>query len=1732
MEEKVETKSNQKDEVIEQEVEAKAKLNNSLDEKTAVVNENNKIVDIDTVLAKTENQRIKTKVDNLTKLGFGLEYIKKLIAIKGNFSVGSSEQELVDEIDKITKMVIQTISDNTNGIKLNEDGSKDEIASEEQQKIINAGSDVYSQSYMLSKASADEIFDTVLARLNNREEISYIDINEIPDWFISAIKNNNLNDEEISNAVEIYNETENILNIVYKNLTPDEISQAAKVRDKGFFEKIDNSKCARAVLRLNSEINLKIGNSEKALKRFEETLQKYFPGKDPQKVLEEELGFSKEYNIKNLQEFAEEVKDAKDQVSTIINLERNVITVTSLEKIDENFVTNIAMAFCHKDNPEINALVQYYEEKLGRNLSSEKAVKELLLEHHEKEVDDIEEYLYSINEFCTDTNYEHKMDKVDDSILRGITSKSLLRGENAANESQRRTVFKQLIANSLTKNEDRSLQENYIKELIYKRTDNFSTENKAENCKFVLHLYQKIISDKDLKTDINLKNGIEEFVKENIEIFSEFIPRSIFKDLEDDTEKELEKSQEEREKEASEKKPKKYEINRGILKNVIRKDSNFDKDVLEDALSEIVESQKECQNARNMNKRLFGIFDKDEISEKDEKVILKYFADPNIKVIKYLSREEIAKVKGLENSKLTEILERKLVQEREDSIQEQQLDEVVFLIEAKKRLFINEPEYEEIYDKSQESYKKSRRLEERTQELTDENIDSKIDKYIKNIYEESLKELIKSRASDPKELIPEAKNNYASLLLLGLESDNPSFQAFVVRQLKTVYEDLENIEDVDQIRKKTYERVYGLTNESDINKKAKEKQELFTKQIILEKEIEIPSKFLDDLEEAKIADSQYEKMLLGTEVELNIDLSKGVIQNLYQDSKIFFSEGDEKLYQELYKTSLSRSWLHDSEDAKLMKLLSLISINETMEDNKNNDTYNGVVGLNKTQAMIEEILEEKPELKNLVFDENGNVKEDFRSGGEDFKKESLQATLLGNIKNALTDEKMTPKKRLKYALLTYSFVHPPKEYVDDSINKLFDKLGNRLFEMLSTEERPLIQFDKNNHATILTDNVTELYHELNYKERYLDSFEEICEFEQARNNTLGAYAFTNKYEHLKPEDYDVLSKIESVEERKIKLDQLHKDRYVEDKIKETPERRFKLLEDQISVLTEDQVRRLNNKAIAAVWYNCQIKKEEEKWNGDGKKAQFKSRYSSDLDEVITELKGKFVIEELSKVGEKLDIGIIENALKEVNGEEKSKTRGKGIFENILKENIGRKENRKKHIVDGLTADIRHLSKSDIDENQNETLNCFWYNSKTQILYKLRMFEEAKELEQEFKNKFNGKSLKEASIDLDKSINKIVDKNFFGVKSLGIEEMKVSVLGEKGYAFAGSLKKVDQNIKRDQKAVAKDEIENIIKSGMAYDEKVTRLANMYKIFSCDKENKEESQIAMQMIKNKMQFNKDEFEELINSDRSLDIDKLLTYTDTKKYGMSKTCNSIINKMHDVEKRNQTQKAKVRKIYDYFYSEDDSKKDPKAIQELIEDALEEKLITPGIQKFFEANNPELYKAARENIAQLDKTSWIDMAKRGLQLSKNAILNLPKLLKEDGRKEFSNKFSTHFKSGTRKFGMKSRRSFKELNSQVKSKRSSPKMQKALFGKKQEALPPGVEPKDKVESISVKPDDKAQNNQTEKIDYINGQQFKGSDNGVYQKMLEAQKNQENQPEQENSGGLKKSIIVDDQEIE
>lgn len=162
---------------------------------TLAVDEQDQIVDVDYIL--DTNEDIRFKANNLQKFGFGREQIKRLLILSSEFNIGDSDNILKDEIDSVLSLLINRISADANGIVLNPDGTVNDKLSKVQQAQVDAMYDVRKNSYILSEAKQENIFDMVLNNISREQKLqSY--------HFVMQEKygKNYCNIEDIQNTVE------------------------------------------------------------------------------------------------------------------------------------------------------------------------------------------------------------------------------------------------------------------------------------------------------------------------------------------------------------------------------------------------------------------------------------------------------------------------------------------------------------------------------------------------------------------------------------------------------------------------------------------------------------------------------------------------------------------------------------------------------------------------------------------------------------------------------------------------------------------------------------------------------------------------------------------------------------------------------------------------------------------------------------------------------------------------------------------------------------------------------------------------------------------------------------------------------------------------------------------------------------------------------------------------------------------------------------------------------------------------------------------------------------------------------------------------------------------------------------------------------------------------------------------------------------------------------------------
>lgn len=337
-------------------VEDTAKKDSKLDKNTAVVNKENKIVDIEDVLANADNKLISIKIDNLNKFGFGLNYIRQLISKDSSFSVGDLEEDLANELDKITNLVIKTISEKMNGIVLNLDGSLNEKASNRQQKEIDKANDVYFKTHMRSTESIDQIYDTILETLNSKNYDFLKEDNEYK----------NLKEEDFKNITNIMYSNNNIENVINSQLSEAGKKRDEEVNKKGFYNNYEQFIIAESFMKYKANIKLRNLSKQQAFETLILELNGYLEPGRAEIVLKAEFGFTEEIrkeNIDKLLDFAEELQHMKNEKDTARELKRYSSQIDTLDKFNslseidrKTILINIAKGYYHPDNEKIRKL--------------------------------------------------------------------------------------------------------------------------------------------------------------------------------------------------------------------------------------------------------------------------------------------------------------------------------------------------------------------------------------------------------------------------------------------------------------------------------------------------------------------------------------------------------------------------------------------------------------------------------------------------------------------------------------------------------------------------------------------------------------------------------------------------------------------------------------------------------------------------------------------------------------------------------------------------------------------------------------------------------------------------------------------------------------------------------------------------------------------------------------------------------------------------------------------------------------------------------------------------------------------------------------------------------------------------------------------------------------------------------------------------------------------------------
>ena len=203
-----------------------------------------------------------------------------------------------------------------------------------------------------------------------------------------------------------------------------------------------------------------------------------------------------------------------------------------------------------------------------------------------------------------------------------------------------------------------------------------------------------------------------------------------------------------------------------------------------------------------------------------------------------------------------------------------------------------------------------------------------------------------------------------------------------------------------------------------------------------------------------------------------IDLTKSTLQNKFnKDSKMEFSESDEKTYMELYKKSSIGSWISTKEEVFFHRYMAILLLEDKLSEE---EIANGQTKYKICQNMLAKMQRENPELAKKISEYTPEQLQELKEQERRFEKDKLNAKVLDFYqKNVLTLNPdyyhLDKQDRFEYLRITILSRELAKSADTPEESQMLLKLSNRALEIMNTEKNKFIEFDENGNGIVNED---------------------------------------------------------------------------------------------------------------------------------------------------------------------------------------------------------------------------------------------------------------------------------------------------------------------------------------------------------------------------------------------------------------------------------------------------------------------------------------------------------------------------------------------------------------------------------------------------------------------------------------------------------------------------------------
>lgn len=476
--------------------------------------------------------------------------------------------------------------------------------------------------------------------------------------------------------------------------------------------------------------------------------------------------------------------------------------------------------------------------------------------------------------------------------------------------------------------------------------------------------------------------------------------------------------------------------------------------------------------------RIYELFPNEDYDKKDDNGLLKFLVSKyeNIDIESLSDAESIS----ILFSNIEKWSNEAIKYHEEEANKEVNIANEILLLEAKLQYTDkNSPDYIILMSRMNKIHEENPQYMEKFNSLRNENgsvtigAQKMVNEYVGTMRDITLNAIIDT--TDISKLSDEERDKHTTYLLVAATTEtNNELAKKSLSILKQMYPDIaagieKNNGDKSNLIEKITTRLLGknIEYEEEIDLM----RETINK-ILVENQFE---KFISgEKDNKKISDEEVDRFYTKESVELltGIDLTKSTLQNKFnKDSKMEFSESDEKTYMELYKKSSIGSWISTKDEVFFHRYMAILLLEDKLSEE---EIANGQTKYKICQNMLAKMQRENPKLAKKFSEYTPEQLQELKEQERRFEKDKLNSKVLDFYqKNVLTLNPdyyhLDKQDRFEYLRITILSRELAKSADTPEESQMLLKLSNRALEIMNTEENKFIEFDENGNGIVNED---------------------------------------------------------------------------------------------------------------------------------------------------------------------------------------------------------------------------------------------------------------------------------------------------------------------------------------------------------------------------------------------------------------------------------------------------------------------------------------------------------------------------------------------------------------------------------------------------------------------------------------------------------------------------------------